>query len=93
VEAQHAKASRLPLLDLPQQEARFPFDLTIDPESGRYLGEMKDENGKPVVINGLWGITFGNGGSGDDRNALYFASGPDNETHGLFGSLRFVNQP
>jgi len=59
-----------------------------DPESGRYLGEFKDENGRPIVIDGLWGITFGNGGSGGDRNALYFASGPDDETHGLFGSLR-----
>jgi uncharacterized protein (TIGR03118 family) len=59
-----------------------------DPESGRYLGEFKDENGRPTVIDGLWGITFGNGGSGGDRNALYFASGPADETHGLFGSLR-----
>ena len=39
----------------------------FDPESGKYLGEMKDENGKPVVIDGLWGITFGNGGNGGDR--------------------------
>jgi uncharacterized protein (TIGR03118 family) len=59
-----------------------------DPQSGKYLGEFNDENGKPVVIDGLWGIAFGNGGSGGDRNALYFASGPDDETHGLFGSLR-----
>jgi uncharacterized protein (TIGR03118 family) len=65
----------------------------FDPESGRYLGEMKDENGKPIVIDGLWGITFGNGGNGGDRNALYFAAGPDDETHGLFGSLRAVQQP
>jgi uncharacterized protein (TIGR03118 family) len=65
----------------------------FDPESGRYLGEMKDENGKPIVLDGLWGITFGNGGNGGDRNALYFAAGPDDETHGLFGSLRAVQQP
>jgi uncharacterized protein (TIGR03118 family) len=65
----------------------------FDPESGKYLGEMKDENGKPIVIDGLWGITFGNGGNGGDRNALYFAAGPDDETHGLFGSLRAVQQP
>jgi uncharacterized protein (TIGR03118 family) len=65
----------------------------FDPKSGTYLGEMKDENGKPIVIEGLWGITFGNGGSGGDRNALYFAAGPDDETHGLFGSLRLVHQP
>src|SRR5262245_60364990 len=64
----------------------------FDPDSGKYLGEMKDENGKPVVIDGLWGITFGNGGNGGDKNALYFAAGIQDETHGLFGSLRAVAQ-
>jgi len=63
-----------------------------DPATGQYLGEMKAESGKPVVIDGLWGITFGNGVAGD-RNALYFAAGPDDETHGLFGSLRLVAHP
>lgn len=65
----------------------------FDPESGKYLGEMKDENGKPIVIDGLWGIRFGNGGNGGDKNALYFAAGIEDETHGLFGSLRAVDQP
>jgi uncharacterized protein (TIGR03118 family) len=64
-----------------------------DPDSGKYLGEFKHEDGKTIVIDGLWGITFGNGGNGGDRNALYFASGPDDEMHGLFGSLRAVVQP
>jgi len=63
------------------------------PDSGKYLGEMKDESGKPIAIDGLWGITFGNGGSGGDKNALYFAAGIQDETHGLFGSLRAVPQP
>ncbi len=63
----------------------------FDPDSGKYLGEMKDESGQPIVIDGLWGITFGNGGNGGDRNALYFAAGIQDETHGLFGSLRVVN--
>jgi hypothetical protein len=27
------------------------------------------------------------------KNAVYFAAGIDDETHGLFGSLRFVSQP
>ena len=62
----------------------------FDPDSGRFLGELGDADRKPIVIDGLWGIIFGNGGSGGDRNALYFAAGPEDETHGLFGSLRFV---
>ena len=65
----------------------------FDPESGKFLGRLRDEGGKPIVIDGLWGIMFGNGAQGGDTNALYFASGPDGETHGLFGSLRFVEQP
>jgi uncharacterized protein (TIGR03118 family) len=65
----------------------------FDPATGKFLGQLLDASGKPVVIDGLWGITFGNGGSGGETNALYFASGPDDETHGLFGSLRFVARP
>jgi uncharacterized protein (TIGR03118 family) len=65
----------------------------FDPTSGRFLGELKDESGEPVAIDGLWGITFGNGVGGGDRNALYFAAGPEDETHGLFGSLRLVDHP
>ena len=65
----------------------------FDPSDGRFLGRMKDEDGKPIAIDGLWGIAFGNGTNAGDRNALYFAAGPDGETHGLFGSLRLVQQP
>jgi uncharacterized protein (TIGR03118 family) len=64
--------------------------LAFDAASGELLGELNGADGKPIVIDGLWGITLGNGGNGGDRNALYFAAGPDDETHGLFGSLRFV---
>lgn len=64
----------------------------FDPETGRFLGELNDASGKPIVIDGLWGLTFGNGVTAGDKTALYFAAGPDDETHGLFGSLRFVPQ-
>ena len=33
----------------------------------------------------------GNGVSSGDTNALYFTAGPNNETHGLFGSLRVAS--
>ena len=65
----------------------------FDPTDGKFLGQLKDEDGGPITIDGLWGIAFGNGTAAGDRNALYFASGPDGETHGLFGSLRLVQQP
>jgi uncharacterized protein (TIGR03118 family) len=65
----------------------------FDPTDGKFLGQLKDEDGGPITIDGLWGIAFGNGTAAGDRNALYFAAGPDGETHGLFGSLRLVQQP
>jgi len=65
----------------------------FDPATGKFLGQLKDESGRPIVIDGLWAIIFGNGVTAGDRNALYFAAGPDDETHGLFGSLRVVDHP
>jgi len=43
--------------------------------------------GKPIAIDGLRGLIFGNGGNGGDTNVLYFTSGPGGETHGLLGSI------
>ena len=51
---------------------------------------LRDENGNIKVIQGLWGMLFGNGVKLGDSNALYFAAGPADETEGLFGSLRFA---
>ena len=46
------------------------------------------------MLNGLWGIAFGNGGLAGPRNTLFFASGPHDwrgETelgvHGLLGAI------
>jgi len=50
-------------------------------------GVMKGTNHRPIEIDGLWGIGFGNGASSGPRNTLFFAAGPDDEAHGLFGSI------
>jgi hypothetical protein len=36
----------------------------------------------------LWGLIPGNDGSGGSAQAIYFAAGPDDESHGLFGVLQ-----
>lgn len=59
----------------------------FDPNSGAFLGQLLAPQGNPIAIEGLWALTFGNGGNGGDRNKLYFTAGPDGETHGLFGFL------
>jgi uncharacterized protein (TIGR03118 family) len=60
----------------------------------RHDGVLRDGRGKQIVLNGLWGIAFGNGGLAGPRNTLFFASGPHDwrgETelgvHGLLGSI------
>jgi uncharacterized protein (TIGR03118 family) len=56
--------------------------------TGAPLGTLNDELGSPIIIPGLWAISFGNGVGGGDTTALYFTAGYDGERHGLFGSLR-----
>jgi uncharacterized protein (TIGR03118 family) len=50
-------------------------------------GHLKDESHHPIVIDGLWGIGFGNDAAAGPKSSLYFAAGPDDEEHGLFGSI------
>ena len=50
-------------------------------------GVMKGTDHRPIEIDGLWGIGFGNGAAAGPTNTLFFAAGPDDETHGLFGSI------
>ena len=52
-------------------------------------GHLKGAGQKPIVIDGLWGIAFGHGaGTGSGAvNELYFAAGPEEEEHGLFGKI------
>lgn len=55
-------------------------------DNGRFLDELEDAHGKPLVIKGLWTLTLG-GGSGSSSDTLYFTAGPNNETNGLFGTI------
>ena len=59
-----------------------------NPKTRKFVDYMRDTNGKPIRIDKIWGILFGNGASLGDNNALYFAAGPDDEKDGIFGSLR-----
>src|SRR6266478_894823 len=58
--------------------------------TGKHEGMMIDDStGQPLVIDGLWAISFGgtsatNNGS---TNTLYFTAGPNDEADGLLGML------
>lgn len=54
---------------------------------GQFHGLLEGTDHRPIVIEKLWGFTFGNGGRAGSPDRLFFAAGPGNETHGLFGSL------
>ena len=57
------------------------------PDGWVALGPMKGTDHRPIFIDGLWGIGFGNGGASGPVTSLYFAAGPAEETEGLFGSI------
>jgi uncharacterized protein (TIGR03118 family) len=59
----------------------------FDPVTFEPKGHLKGTNGKAIVIDGLWGIAFGNGGGAGPATTLFFAAGPEDEEHGLFGRL------
>jgi uncharacterized protein (TIGR03118 family) len=58
------------------------------PTTGAFIDRLRDAKDKPVKIDGLLGLHFGNGRIAGDLNALYFTAGPGDGAHGLFGSLR-----
>ena len=54
-------------------------------------GHLKLANHHPLVIDGLWGISFGKGNAANGSTAtLFFASGPEDETEGQFGTVTAV---
>jgi uncharacterized protein (TIGR03118 family) len=52
-----------------------------------HRGELRGSDGNPLTIDGLWALRFGNGGNAGPTGTLFFTAGPDEETHGLFGSI------
>ncbi|MBO0719546.1 MAG: TIGR03118 family protein [Blastocatellia bacterium] len=59
----------------------------FDVATGEFLGQLDDDNGKPIMIDGLWGMIFGNGLHGQPTNVLFFAAGPNDESGGLYGRI------
>lgn len=61
----------------------------FDTSTRRAVNVVRNPDGTPLLVPGIWGMTFGNGDTLGDANALYFASAPNDEADGLFGSLRY----
>jgi uncharacterized protein (TIGR03118 family) len=58
-----------------------------NPTTNAFLGTLMGPNNQPLIIDGLWGLEFGNGVLNQATNTLYFAAGPGGEMHGLYGSI------
>lgn len=61
-------------------------DADGDEDGGAYLTGTSGR----ITIDGLWGIDFGNDAAAGPSTALFFAAGPSDEQHGLFGRIDFV---
>jgi uncharacterized protein (TIGR03118 family) len=74
-----------------------------NPTTGAFVGTLLDGGGTPITNGlGLWGLAFGTGAQGFDKNTLYFAAGVqfvpgglgnDIYAHGLFGAITAVPEP
>lgn len=58
-----------------------------DTDTGVPAGTLADAAGKALVIDGLWGIAFGNGVNSQPLGTLFFTAGPGDEAHGLYGRI------
>ncbi len=65
--------------------------------SGAFLGTLDDTSGNPLAIQGLWGLSFGNGAHSQGLNTLFFTAGiPGDgmvEDHGLYGAIDQSPEP
>jgi uncharacterized protein (TIGR03118 family) len=52
-----------------------------------HRGLLRTADGKKLAIDGLWALEFGNAGNNGKPNQLFFTAGPDDESHGLFGTI------
>ncbi len=56
------------------------------PVSGHFIAGLHNEKGKPIVIQGLWGLLFGTATTGGTKTLL-FSAGIHGEADGLVGSI------
>ncbi|MEV0804268.1 TIGR03118 family protein [Kribbella sp. NPDC050281] len=81
----------------PAQFGRFSNDLLVgnfgdgtihafNPRNGRFVGTLTDTKGHVIRIERLWSLLTGDSVAGGP-NSVWFSAGPDDEQHGLLGTL------
>jgi uncharacterized protein (TIGR03118 family) len=59
----------------------------FDPATGAFIDSLRDAQGNPLQIPGLWGLAFGNGLFGQPPSSLFFAAGINGGADGLYGRI------
>jgi len=61
----------------------------FDPDSGDFLGPLRDANNNPIEIDEVWALQFGHDSTsaGTSHKQLFFTAGPNNYGNGLFGVI------
>src|SRR6266550_2515171 len=62
----------------------------FNPETGQFLGPLRDANGKVIEVDNIWAVQFGQDAAGNANgahNQLFFTAGPDSYANGLFGVI------
>ena len=65
----------------------------FNPETGEFLGPLRDANNNPIEIDNVWALQFGQDGAGNvngAHNQLFFTGGPNHYANGIFGVINFV---
>jgi uncharacterized protein (TIGR03118 family) len=60
----------------------------FNPETGQFLGPLRDANGKVIEVDNIWALQFGQDSSPNGaHNQLFFTAGPNSYANGLFGVI------
>ena len=66
----------------------------FDPTTGNFLGLVATVTNDPSSANnGLWALSFGNGGTAGPANTLYAFAGINDEVNGLIVAINAVPEP
>ena len=59
----------------------------FDIATGFFVGTLHGVDGHPLKLDGLWGLSFGNGVLDQPTDTLFFTAGPNDESHGIYGRI------
>jgi uncharacterized protein (TIGR03118 family) len=63
----------------------------FDPNTGEFVGTIRDEHGRPIILNNLWGIAFGGGTTNNGaQNELFVTVGQGIGTAELAGTFASI---